>query len=218
MIRFVVLLLALCAAAAQAEGIGEVLDRSQQRRLSGFSVADPQAPATTRVRESFEALVRATGLEQPVALQVVTGDVLAETLQGRVIVANQSLGDLPETGRLFILAHEIGHVSLDHWPKMTLLYQSWLPGELVQARAEAVASLLGRDASALAHRQEFEADAFAMRTLHAMGRSPAEIVDTVRGMGVFSETATHPGTHRRLAALLEAASSAETASGPDQAR
>lgn len=210
MSKLAVLFLAICGAVAQAEGIGEVLDRSQQRRLSGFSAADPQAPATTRVRESFEALVRATGLEQPVELQVVTGDVLAETIQGRVIVANQSLGDLTETGRLFILAHEIGHVSLGHWPKMTLLYQAWLPGELVRARAEAVASLLGRDASALAHRQEFEADAFAMRTLHAMGRSSEEIVDAVRGMGVFSETATHPGTHRRLAALLEAAPASET--------
>lgn len=207
--KLAVLFLAICGAVAQAEGIGEVLDRSQQQRLSGFGPADPQAPATLRVRASFEALVRATGLQQRVELQVVTGEVVAETIQGRVIVANQSLGDLHEAARLFVLAHEIGHVSLGHWPKMTLLYQSWLPGELIQARAEAVASLLGRDASALAHRQEFEADAFAMRTLHAMGRSSEEIVDTVRSMGVFSETTTHPGTHRRLAALLEAAPASE---------
>lgn len=212
--RLAVLLLAISGAVAQAEGIGEVLDRSQQRRLSGFLAADPQAPATLRVRESFDALVRATGLQQPVELQVVTGEVVAETIQGRVIVANQSLGDLHEAARLFVLAHEIGHVSLGHWPKMTLLYQSWLPGELIQARANEVAALLGRDASALAHRQEFEADAFAMRTLQAMGRLPEEIADTLQGLGVYGDTATHPGTQRRLSALLEADPAPERGNRP----
>jgi Zn-dependent protease with chaperone function len=203
--KLALLFLAVCGAAAQAEGIGEVLDRSQQQRLSSFKPADPQAPATRRVRESFEALVRATGLQQPVELQVVTGEVVAETVQGRVIVANQSLGDLHEAARMFVLAHEIGHVSLDHWPKMTQLYQSWLPGELIQARANEVAALLGRDASALAHRQEYEADAFALRTLHALGRLPDDVAEVFTDMGLHGDSPTHPGTHRRLEALRRVA-------------
>jgi Zn-dependent protease with chaperone function len=203
--RFVAFLLAWLGAVAQAEGIGEVLDRSQQQRLSGFAAADPQAPGAARVRHSFERLVQATGLRQPVELRVVTGEVVAETIQGRVIVANASLGDLDERARLFVLAHEIGHVQLAHWPKMTLLYQAWLPGELVQARADAVAALLGRDASALAHRQEFEADTFAMRTLQALGHAPGDVVAAVAALGNHGDSPTHPGSSRRLAALREAA-------------
>jgi Zn-dependent protease with chaperone function len=121
-----------------------------------------------------------------------------------VILANQSLGDLGEGARLFILAHEIGHVSLKHWPQMTLLYQAWLPGELVQAQSDAVAALLGRDASALAYRQEFEADAFALRMLRTLGRSPQDALSAFIEMGVYSDTATHPGTRKRLAALRAA--------------
>jgi Zn-dependent protease with chaperone function len=202
--RLVILLFAICGAVARAEGIGDVLERSQQQRLDGFVLADPQAPATQRVRQGFEALVKATGLKQPVELRVVTGDVVAETIQGRVIVANQSLGDLGEGPRLFVLAHEIGHVALKHWPKMTLLYQAWLPGELVQTQTDAVAALLGRDASALAYRQEFEADGFALQTLCAMGHAPSEIMTVFDDMGSFDDGPTHPGTGKRVAALREA--------------
>jgi Zn-dependent protease with chaperone function len=199
-----VIFLAISGAAAHCAGIGEVLDRSQQTRLEAFAEDDPQAPSTRRIHQSFEALLSSAGLKQPVELHVVTGAVVAETLNGRVIVANQSLGDLDEGARLFILAHELGHVSLKHWPQMTQLYQAWLPGELVQAQSDAVAALLGRDASALAYQQEFEADAFALRMLHALGRSPQDALSAFRQMGVYSDTATHPGTRKRLAALRAA--------------
>ena len=202
--RLLVIFLAMWGAAASCEGIGEVLDRSQQTRLEALTEADPQAPSTLKIRQSFETLLRSAGLEQAVELHVVTGAVVAETLNGRVIVANQSLGDLGEGERLFILAHEIGHVSLKHWPQMTLLYQAWLPGELVQAKSDAVSALLGRDASALAYQQEFEADAFALRMLRALGRSPQDAWSAFRQMGVYTDTATHPGTRKRLAALRAA--------------
>lgn len=199
-----VTLLVLSGAAARCEGIVEVLGRSQQLQLEAFTDADADAPSTRKVRQSFEALRDRAGLGLTVELRVVTGPVLAETLHGRVIIAHQSLGDLDEGARLFILAHELGHVSLKHWPQMTLLYQAWLPGELMQAQSDAVAALLGHDASALAHRQEFEADVFALHMLHALGRSTQDAVSAFVQMGVYSDTATHPGTRKRLAALRAA--------------
>lgn len=198
-----IVLFAIWGTAARCEGIGEVLDRSQLQRLDAFTQADTQSPAALRVRESFDALMRATGLQRAVELRVVTGEVIAETIQGRVIVANQALGDLSEGARLFVLAHEIGHISLAHWPKMTLLYQAWLPGELVQASSDAVAALLGRDASELSYRQEFEADAFALRTLRLLGRPWSDTLSAFTEMGVFVDGPTHPGTRKRLAALRQ---------------
>ncbi len=199
-----VTMLALCSGTALGVGIGEVLDRSQQVQLDGFVDADPQAPASLRVRRSFEALLRVTALERPVELRVVTGAVVAQTLQGQVIVANQSLGDLGEGERLFVLAHELGHVSLGHWGQMSNLYQAWLPGELVQAKSDAVAALLGRDASVLAYQHEFEADAFALRTIRRLGRSSQDAFAAFLQMGAYGDTATHPSTRKRLASLRQA--------------
>ena len=56
-------------------------------------------------------------------LVVVGRATTAETLHGHIIVANESLADLPEGERIFILAHEIGHVVSDHWHQMGGLYR-----------------------------------------------------------------------------------------------
>jgi Zn-dependent protease with chaperone function len=88
---------------------------------------------------------------------------------------------------------------------MRNLYQAYIPGEVVQSHTDAVASLLGYDASALAYKQEFEADLFAMRTLRKLGRSPEESVKALMQEGVHGDTATHPGTMKRVRSLRHAA-------------
>lgn len=195
---------ALGAGAAWGVGISEVLGRSQQVQLEGFTDADPQSLASLRVQRSFEALLRVTAPQRAVELRIVTGPVLAQTLQGQVIIANQSLGELGEGERLFVLAHELGHVSLGHWGQMSNLYQAWLPGELMQTKSDAVAALLGRDASVLAYQQEFEADAFALRAIRRLGRSSQDAFAAFLQMGAYGDTATHPSTRKRLASLRQA--------------
>jgi len=192
-----------CEESRPAPEILRVLEQSQQKQLDAMVLADPASPRTRKVRESFEKLL--TYLDVPglakVELRVVRGDVVGETLQGRIVVANIALGDLPEGERIFILAHELGHVMLDHWAKMGLLYTKWVPGPVEQQATDAVADRLGRDASALSYRQEFEADAFALGILRGMGLTDQDAVAAFMDLGWRSDTATHPGTRKRLAAL-----------------
>ncbi|MDT7838299.1 M48 family metalloprotease [Aquabacterium sp. OR-4] len=202
--RWFLLLSWMFCSQAWCEGIGEVLERSQQLRLAGFAVADPALPSVQRLHESFAQLTARLELPRPVSLRVVDGPVLAETLHGHVIVVSERLGRLSEGERLFVLAHELGHVSLNHWRQMTRLYQAWLPGDLVQAESDAVAPMLGRDASALAHHQEFAADAFALRIIQPLGHSVQEARAVFMQMGVYNDTATHPGTRKRLGWLRAA--------------
>ena len=151
----VTLTLLLAGPAARAdEGILGVLARSQLTRLDRATRADPASARARTVRASFETLARALGMGHPVELRVIEGDTVAETLQGRVMLANESLADLSEGERLFILAHELGHIELRHWEQTERLYQKWVPGVVTPQRTEPVAALLGRDASGLAHRQE----------------------------------------------------------------
>jgi len=201
----VTLTLLLVSATPHAdENIVDVLARSQLARLEQFNAADPGSPRTATVRASFERLTRSVGITRPVELRLIRGDTLAETLQGRVVLANESLADASEGERLFVLAHELGHIELRHWEQTERLYQKWIPGVVDPGQTEPVAALLGRDASNLAHRQEFEADAYALRALHALGHRWEDVFAVFLHEGATPDTATHPGTRKRLALLRTA--------------
>jgi hypothetical protein len=196
-------------AAQGAEDIVDVLRRSQDMRLASLAPAAADSARARVVQASFDDLVRV--LKPPVAveLRVITGPVVAETLHGHVVVANESLADWPEPLRLFVLAHELGHTQLDHWRRMTQVYQKWIPGAVVPALTDPVAVPLGREASGLAHDQEFAADAFAARALRQMGRGEDDMQRVMNGLVMTGDTATHPATRRRILALRAQLDSAD---------
>jgi hypothetical protein len=153
---------------ARADDIVDVLRQSQDRRLEALGPA--QDPARARsVAASFEALRAAARPSTAFDFHVVSGKTTAETLHGHIIVANESLADRPEGERLFILARELGHVTCRHWLQMALNFKQWLPGEVSTMRP--VSPAIEREAADLAHRQQVEADAYALRVLAAMGYS-----------------------------------------------
>jgi len=188
------------AGPARGEDIVDVLRRSQQLRLDAMTRA-PSGDRAQVVRDSFDKLHQALKPEIDVELVVVTGATTAETLHGHIIVANESLAELPEGERVFILAHELGHAVGDHWKQMGGLYRRWIPGEVTPEHTDPVASLLGRDASGLAHQQEFEADAFGVQALHALGMPLEVALAAFLRQGMQQDTATHPGTRKRVASL-----------------
>lgn len=183
------------------QGITQVLHRSQQARLDSLPSVDRGTPAAVLLQLDLQRLIRTLGLHQPVELRVIRGDTVAETVHGDVVVANEALAALPEGERLFILAHELGHVVMHHWPQMSDLYRQYIPGKVTRAQTDAVSESLGRAASGLARRQEFDADAFALRTLRELGHADANALSALSRFGFHRDTATHPGTRQRLAAL-----------------
>lgn len=205
--RLLTILVALACGPAGADettGVPEivtVLARSQQRQLDAMTLADPTSPRTQKLRASFDTLVRSMRTLPPVELRVITGATVAETLHGHIVVANENLADLPDGERLFVLAHELGHVLLGHWAQMGLIYQRWVPGAVTPEHTDAVADQLGREGSALAHRQEFEADAYGLRAARALGYSEQDVIAAFMDLGVRNDTATHPGSRKRVAAL-----------------
>lgn len=200
-------LMALMTAAAAPAWCGEdilaVLQRSQQMQLDALSEAavDADHPSAQAVQRSFDQVSAAMGLSRPVRLIVVRGPLLAVCLMGRVVAANVSLADLSESERRFVLAHELGHVAHDHWSQLGQLYKRHIPGEVVQAHTDAIAGVLGREASQLSHEQEYEADAFALRLLRRMGDPDDTPLVLFQHLPMVKATATHPGTHQRVAHL-----------------
>ena len=196
----VTFLVAACAGYAQTRDIVDVLRQSQQSRLDSMPAAAP-GPRVETVRASFEALRERLPAGVQVELRVVSGGVVAETLHGNVVVANEALAELTEGERLFVLGHELGHVLAGHWNQMGAVYKRWIPGEVTPERTDPVAGSLGREASALSHRQEFEADEYGLRFLRLLGRPSEDAFSAFMHLGMTQDTATHPGTRKRVAAL-----------------
>ena len=198
---FLLLLGLLNCAPAWCQDIVEVLERSQSVRLAAMSYVPTEDPRAAVVRGSFNQLVQRFGSDNDIEVRVITGPVVAECLLGHTIVANESLAELPEAVRLFLLAHEIGHAVLGHWKQFEQLYMKHIPGEVVQQHTDAIAGVLGREASQLSHAQELAADAFAMKTMRALGYDFEDVVGAFTQFGMQMDTATHPGTRKRIAHL-----------------
>lgn len=198
---FQLILLGLALAQpACAEDIVDVLRRSQQMRLDAMPLA-AEGPKVEILRRSFEQVRRALPEEVVAELRVVGSGTVAETLHGHVVVVHESLADMPEGARLFVLAHELGHVASHHWQQMGAVYRHWIPGEVKPETTDPVAGALGHEASTASHRQEFEADAYAMRVLRTLGRGPQDAFSAFVQQGMLQDTATHPGTRKRIASL-----------------
>jgi Zn-dependent protease with chaperone function len=197
------ILLAVLAGAAQAEDIVDVLRRSQQQRLDAMAVAGEGSRSDT-IRHSFERVRDAYALDDTVELRITRDGPLAETMHGHTIIANESLADLPEGERLFILAHEFGHVAGNHWTELCEVYKRWVPGDVTPQNTDPVSGQLGRDASALSHRHELAADTAALHALRRLGVAPENALSALMNQGMQMDTATHPATRKRIASLRAA--------------
>lgn len=196
------------ATTARGEDIVDVLRRSQQQRLDSFVPVAVAARSAT-IHHSFERLRDRLGPLPPIDLHVVRGPIVAETLHGHIIVVNESVADLPEGERLFLIAHEIGHVVNRHWMQLGLVYRAWVPGEVTPRTTDPIAGPLGREASQTAHRHELEADLFALRALETIGVPTDAAFSSLRLAGLQQDTATHPGTRKRIASLRAATRQSE---------
>lgn len=193
--------LLMLAGPARAEDIAQVLARSQQMRLASLPAVAPADPAAQTLQADFERLKHELAPDEVVELRVVDGGTFAEAIADRTVVVNATVAALPEICRRFVIAHELGHIVQGHHAQRVKLYQRHIPGEVVQEQTDAVAGVLGRDASRQAHRHEHAADGFAMRAMLAMGHSREDLLAMFFRLGHHGRTATHPGTGQRLAHL-----------------
>ena len=198
-----IVLMAACMHANAAESIEQVLDRSQMMRVAQRPPAEMQSAAVQRVRQSLLRLTTLAGADAPpVELLLVGGDLFAEALLDRAGMAvSQAVGDLPEGERLLLLAHELGHVRLAHARALKALYRTHIPGEVRPETTDSVSAALGREAHALSHRHEHEADAYGYALVRSLGFGIDNAFALLTRQGMQHDSATHPGTRRRLAQL-----------------
>jgi Peptidase family M48 len=195
------LVMLLTVHTANAETIEAVLDRSQQTRLSQRPNADTSSAAAQRVKAGLARLLALRNAGN-VELVLSGGDLFAEALLDRPgLAVSQAVGDLPEGERLLLLAHELGHLRLGHPGALKALYHAHIPGEVLREVTDRAAAALGPDAHALSHRHELEADAYGYTLVRSLGFGLDNAFSLLMRQGMQIDSATHPGTRRRLAQL-----------------
>jgi hypothetical protein len=198
-----IVLMAACMHATAAESIEQVLDRSQMMRMAQRPGADAHSPAAQRVRQSLQRLAALAGGDAPaVELVLLGGDLFAEALLDRPgIAVSEAVGDLPDGQRLLLLAHELGHVRLAHARALKGLYRMHIPGEVRPETTNKIDAALGAQAHELSHRHELEADAYAYALVRSLGFGLDNAFALLTRQGMQHDSATHPGTRRRIAQL-----------------
>lgn len=164
-------------------------------------VADAADDAAV-IQASFERVKAAAGIARPITVRIARCNAMVQVLQG-VVVAHPAIANWNEGERLFVLAHELGHVVNGDWHTFTSTFAGLVPAETTDAEAPMALRRAQPHVSSLMHGFEYGADSFALSVLETMGRDGVtDGCAALRKDIPVSTTPTHPGTNLRVAALM----------------
>jgi Zn-dependent protease with chaperone function len=155
--------------------------------------------ARRRLIEADIALVRGVApVPAGVRFEVMDCGVDGFVHKGQTIVLSARLSRLNPAQRFFIVAHELGHLRLAHHAALSSFVARTVSSAADETTARAaVASGL----TPISHRNEFDADGFAVRLMRDSGFDPEEAARLFDGIGEGRDNSTHPAAGRRARAI-----------------
>jgi hypothetical protein len=200
--------LALSGPPAFALDIVAELNASQQQKLSLCKVTSDEAPAAKILQRSFKLLqdARATmagpAATSSVRLLVADCEHGIQVLAGEVVVPAE-VASWDEGARLFVLAHELGHIEHRDWDQLTAAYAKGMPQDIAEEDVPQALTSVRAHTSPLKRNFEYAADKYALRLLTRLGRNGLDDADAaLQRIWSRDDTPTHPGAMQRLAALM----------------
>jgi hypothetical protein len=177
-------------------------------RFSGCSPISAESPERQLVEADIAAFFRTTPEAGQARFEVHDCQMDGQVHDGKTIILSARIARLPLPQRYFIIAHEFAHHRLDH--------QVQIGGPLAGIVSAHAGPGKGLDAAELAHRTEFEADAYAVRMMDAQGLDPEEAARLFDSMGAGTDSATHPAFRRRAQAIRDVIATLHQAVAPEQ--
>lgn len=143
-------------------------------------------------------LYQATPVPEGVRFEVMDCSVDGFVHKGQTIVLSARLSRLSAAQRFFIVAHELGHLRLAHHAAVSSFVARAVSGaaDEMAARAAVTSGL-----TPISHRNELDADAFAVRLMRDTGLNAEEAARLFDSIGEGQDNATHPSAGRRARAI-----------------
>jgi Zn-dependent protease with chaperone function len=192
---FVLLAFLFAVLIAHAATIREVIEQGMVQKLTESEGID--LATTPRIVAAFTRVKAQIGNPLIMLKVVERSRDLAITANNTMIIA-QGAETLSDVELEFIMAHEAGHIVLNHKDRRIRVYERHINGEVTEEKAKVANAKIGREMMQLSYTGEFEADTFAMKTLQRLGRSKEDVINAFMNMSRTPDTATHPSTAKRV--------------------
>ena len=192
------LALLIAGSNAHADPLVERLVEQLEASPSGCTAVRRQDPQRRLIESDIATFRKDAPVPRDIGFRVMDCGVDGFVHRGRTIVLSTRLSRLPPPQRYFILAHELGHLALQHHAAISSFVAQAVdstPDE--QSARAAIASGL----STVSHRAELEADAYAARLMRDTGRDPEDAARLFDSLGEGADNATHPSAGARARAI-----------------
>lgn len=190
------------AAAAQANPIVDRIVSQLEASPAACGTVAETHPQRKLIEDDIAAVVKVSPLPPGVRFEVKDCSVDGFVYRGKTIVISARLSRMAPAQRFFIIAHELGHLQLQHHAAITNLVTRAVhqAGDEASARALVFSGL-----AAVSHRAELDADAFAVRLMQQAGLNPEEAARIFEDLGEGHDNGTHPATGKRARSIRVAA-------------
>ena len=195
----IALLLCLQAFTASAKASDGLLAGYEVARDAIVDVPSTEDPRAQLLQNEFSALLKAAGVTEPVKLVVTTSDLIGQAFPGRVVAVNIQVAQVSKAQRTFILAHELGHVLMEHFGAVLLLLDKHETSSQTFVVDQA---FVRENITPMSHLSEFAADEFAGKCLLKMNLSISDAAKFFEAYESSPENASHPAMSERLKRLL----------------
>lgn len=186
------------ALAAQANPLVDRLVGQLENSRAGCHDVAPEHPQRQLIESDIARFRSAVAVPEGVRFDVADCPMDGFVYGGRTVVLSIRMARLNEAQRFFILAHELGHVQLKH----RAAFSSFVARVLGSTSDEqALRAGIESGLSAVSHQAEFEADAFAARTMRGAGQDPEQAARLFDTLGEGEDNRTHPAAGKRARAI-----------------
>lgn len=188
----------LMTSAAHANPLVDRLVDQLEASPSGCAAVSATHPQRRLIESDIAKFKAMTTIPANVGFEVLDCPVDGFVHKGQTIVISARLSRMSAPQRFFIIAHELGHLKLQHHAAiMSFVARAVNSSADESAARTAIASGL----AAISHQAELDADAFAVRLMREAGLDPEQAARIFDSIGEGTDNGTHPSPGRRARAI-----------------
>lgn len=186
------------ASAAHANPLVDRLVDQLEASPSGCTALSATHPQRRLIESDIAKFKAVASIPAHVRFEVLDCPVDGFVHKGQTIVISARLSRMSTPQRFFIIAHELGHLTLQHHAAIMSFVARAVNNSADESAARAA---IASGLAAISYQAELDADAFAVRLMREAGLDPEQAARIFDSMGEGVDNGTHPSPGRRARAI-----------------